>query len=107
MKNDGCQIGANYCMTKVKVNYFNISLDGFAAGPNQSEENPLGENGDLIFQWFFKTRAFREMRGIEPGKDTQDDALRERSHANTGAEIMGRNKFGPIRGNWPDESWRG
>lgn len=84
------------------------SLDGYTAGPNQSLEYPLGEGGEAIHNWMFNLRAFHEIQGEgavgETGVD--DDVLRE-SAANIGATIMGRNTFGPIRGAWQDEEWRG
>jgi dihydrofolate reductase len=86
-----------------------MTLDGYIAGPNQSLENPLGEGGEPIHNWMFNLRAFHEIQGEtgvggETGVD--DDVLRE-SFANIGATIMGRNTFGPIRGPWQDEDWRG
>jgi dihydrofolate reductase len=94
-------------MTKVKIAGFGVSLDGFAAGTDQSLENPLGLRGPEIFQWFFPTRTFCEMVG-KPGGDTgPDDDFARRAMAGFGAFILGRNMFGPIRGEWPDGAWKG
>jgi dihydrofolate reductase len=94
-------------MARLRLHNFTLSLDGYAAGPNQGVDQPLGENGLLLHDWIFKTASFRSMLG-ENGGDTgrNDDLFRARTD-NVGATIMGRNMFGPIRGPWPDESWRG
>ncbi|HEY0564890.1 MAG TPA: dihydrofolate reductase family protein [Terriglobales bacterium] len=94
-------------MSKVRVNSFSISLDGYAAGPNQSLENPLGVGGPQLFQWFFPTRTFKQMNGAEGGSTGVDDQWAHRGMENVGAWILGRNMFGPVRGPWPDESWKG
>jgi dihydrofolate reductase len=94
-------------MTKVKVAGFGVSLDGFGAGTDQSLENPLGVRGPELFQWFFPTRTFRAMFGQDGGATDVDDDFAARSFANVGAWILGRNMFGPVRGAWPDESWKG
>ena len=94
-------------MTKVRVAGFSVSLDGFAAGPEQSLANPLGMSGHELFQWFFPTRSFRAMAGEEGGTTGVDDQYAQRSMAGFGAFILGRNMFGPIRGAWPDEAWKG
>ncbi len=94
-------------MTKVRVAGFSVSIDGFAAGPAQSLANPLGENGPELFQWFFPTRTFRAMTGQEGGSTGVDDEFARRSMDGFGAFILGRNMFGPIRGAWPDEAWKG
>ena len=94
-------------MTKVRVAGFSVSLDGFAAGPEQSLANPLGRNGPELFQWFFPTRTFRAMRGEDGGTAGVDEQYAQRSMAGFGAFILGRNMFGPIRGAWPDEAWQG
>jgi dihydrofolate reductase len=95
-------------MAKVRVAAFSISLDGFGAGPNQSLENPLGENGTDLHGWFFDTATFRKMHGTgEGGRDGVDESFAARSMAGIGAWILGRNMFGPVRGPWPDDSWRG
>ena len=94
-------------MTKVKVAGFGVSLDGFAAGTAQSLDHPLGLRGEEVFQWFFPTRAFRQMHGAQDGTTGTDDDLGRRSMEGFGAFILGRNMFGPVRGPWPDNSWRG
>jgi dihydrofolate reductase len=92
---------------KVRVAAFAVSLDGFSAGPEQSLNDPLGKRGPEIFEWFFHTRTFCEMHGQEGGAIDSDDKFAQRSFANVGAFILGRNMFGPIRGEWPDDSWKG
>ena len=92
---------------KVRVAGFSVSLDGFGAGPEQSLENPLGKRGPEIFQWFMGTRTFRTMTGQSGGSDGLDDEYARRSMDGFGAFILGRNMFGPIRGPWSDESWKG
>jgi dihydrofolate reductase len=94
-------------MSLVRVASFAVSLDGFGAGPDQSLENPLGVGGPEMFQWFFATRTFQDMHGGEGGESGPDDAFARRGFENVGAWILGRNMFGPVRGPWPDESWRG
>jgi dihydrofolate reductase len=94
-------------MSKLCVRAFSVSLDGYGAGPDQSLENPLGVNGMNLHQWAFKTRTFKKMWGQEGGDTDVDDEFAARSFANIGAWIMGRNMFGPIRGPWPDENWKG
>ena len=94
-------------MSRLCVRAFSLSLDGYGAGPDQSLENPLGVNGMDLHQWAFKTRTFKQMLGQEGGETDVDDQFAARSFENTGAWIMGRNMFGPIRGAWPDESWKG
>ena len=94
-------------MTKVRVAGFSISLDGFGAGPEQSLENPLGKRGRELHQWFLGTRTFRAMTGEGGGSDGVDEAYARRSMDGFGAFILGRNMFGPIRGPWPDQSWKG
>jgi len=92
----------------VKVQCFGVSLDGFGAGPRQDLENPLGVGGPAIFEWFFATHAFRKMHGGEGGATGGiDNQMAERGMAGLGAWILGRNMFGPVRGPWPDESWKG
>ena len=92
---------------KVSVLSFGISLDGFAAGPAQSLQNPLGVGGPALMEWFFPTRVWRSMQGQEGGETGVDNGMAERGFANVGAWILGRNMFGPVRGPWPDESWKG
>jgi len=94
-------------VSRTRVNSFAISLDGFSAGPNQSLENPLGVRGPEIFESFLQTRVWRSMHELEGGGTGVDNDMAERSFAGVGAYILGRNMFGPVRGPWPDESWRG
>jgi dihydrofolate reductase len=86
---------------------FAMSLDGFGAGADQSLENPLGVNGPEMFEWFFASRVWRKMHGEEGGETGVDNAMAEASFANIGAWILGRNMFGPVRGPWPNENWKG
>jgi dihydrofolate reductase len=94
-------------MSKVRVAGFGISLDGFGAGMEQSPDDPLGKRGPELFQWFFHTRTFRAMLGKEGVSIDVDDAYARRAMENFGAFILGRNMFGPVRGPWPDDSWKG
>jgi len=94
-------------MSKLVVRAFGVSLDGFGAGPNQGLENPLGERGPEIMEWFFPTRVFQKMYGSGEGESGTDNRMAEKSFDNLGAWILGRNMFGPVRGPWPDESWKG
>ncbi len=94
-------------MTKVKVAGFSVSLDGFAAGPDQSLDHPLGVRGQEMFQWFFPTKTFREMIGKDDGETGPDNDFAHRAMEGFGAFILGRNMFGPIRGEWPDDQWKG
>ena len=94
-------------MARLRVHNFTISLDGFAAGPRQSPDNPLGEGGLRLHEWIFGTRSFRELQGRGGGETGVNDDLFRARTAGVGATIMGRNMFGPVRGPWPDESWRG
>ena len=94
-------------MTKVRVAGFGVSVDGFAAGIEQSLDDPLGKLGPEIFQWFFPTQFFREMQGESGGETGADNDFARRSMEGFGAFILGRNMFGPIRGEWPDDQWRG
>ncbi|WP_179613600.1 dihydrofolate reductase family protein [Rhizobium leguminosarum] len=94
-------------MSKVRVAGFSLSIDGFGAGPEQSMQDPLGKRGAEMFQWFFHTRTFRAMQGKDDGSQGIDEDYAARGMANFGAFILGRNMFGPIRGDWPDESWKG
>lgn len=94
-------------MSKVKVAAFAVSLDGFGAGPNQSLENPLGIRGPELHKWFFKTKVFQQMYGDGNGVEDVDNQYAARSFVNVGAWIMGRHMFGPVRGPWPDDKWRG
>jgi dihydrofolate reductase len=94
-------------MSRVKVLAFAMSIDGFGAGPNQSLQNPLGERGETLHGWFFPTRTFRAMQGAEGGSTGVDDAFARASFEGIGAWILGRNMFGPVRGPWPDDQWKG
>jgi dihydrofolate reductase len=94
-------------MSKLRVHAFSISLDGYGAGPNQSRENPLGEGGEQLHDWFVPTRTFQRMVGKPDGTTGVDDDFAARGIENRGAWILGRNMFGPVRGPWPDESWKG
>ena len=91
----------------IVVRAFGVSLDGFGAGPNQSLENPLGERFTEVMEWFFPTRMFQKMYGSGEGETGTDNGMAEKSFDNLGAWILGRNMFGPVRGPWPDESWKG
>src|SRR5262245_12489133 len=94
-------------MSKLRVASFSISLDGFGAGPNQSLENPLGVGGMAVHEWVFPTATFQKMHGTLRGTTGIDNDFAARGFDNLGAWILGRNMFGPIRGPWPDESWKG
>jgi dihydrofolate reductase len=95
-------------MSRVRVESFTISLDGFGAGPNQDVNNPLGAGGTALHQWVFPTRTFqRILFGAEEGTTGVDDEFAARGFENVGAWIIGRNMFGPIRGPWLDINWRG
>ncbi|RWL01607.1 MAG: dihydrofolate reductase [Mesorhizobium sp.] len=94
-------------MSKLRVNAFTVSIDGFGAGPDQDLKEPLGVGGEALHTWMFGTRTFRNMSGEDSGTTDTDDGFVARSFENVGAWIMGRNMFGPIRGEWPDESWKG
>jgi dihydrofolate reductase len=94
-------------MSRVRVNCFSISMDGYGAGPNQAEDAPLGEGGLGLHEWIVPTRTFKHMIGAEGGEAGVDDDFAARGAANLGAWILGRNMFGPIRGAWPDEQWKG
>ena len=94
-------------MGKVVVQSIGVSLDGFAAGTDQSLEHPLGVMGPEIMEWFFPTKTFIEQHGGEDGETGVDDVFAAESMSGKGAWILGRNMFGPIRGPWPDDSWKG
>ena len=93
-------------MAKLKLS-MTMSLDGFVAGPNQSRENPLGEGGMRLHEWVFATRSFRKTHGGEGGSTGLDDDQAASWNETVGAVIMGRNMFGPVRGEWPAEPWNG
>lgn len=94
-------------MGKVRAAGFSISIDGYGAGPGQSREEPLGRNGESLHQWFFPTPTFRAMRGEAGGTTGVDADFARLAMEGFGAHILGRNMFGPVRGPWPDDSWRG
>ena len=94
-------------MRKLRVHCFSISLDGYGAGPDQDLDNPLGVGGSVLHEWAFATRTFRQMFGGDGGATGVDDEFVARGFNNIGAWILGRNMFGPVRGAWPDEIWRG
>lgn len=94
-------------MAKLRVQSFSISIDGYGAGPDQSLANPLGVGGMALHDWAFTTRTFRQMFGDSGGEKGVDDDFAARGFRRIGAWILGRNMFGPVRGPWPDESWKG
>ncbi len=94
-------------MTKLRVHAFGISVDGYGAGPSQDLENPLGIGGKALHDWFFSTRTFQRIIGNDGGTTGVDDDFAARGFDNIGAWIIGRNMFGPVRGPWPDETWKG
>ena len=94
-------------MARVRVHNFTISLDGYGAGPLQTREDPLGVGGKALHEWFIPTRAFQRINGKTGGTTGVDDDIAARFGEGIGAWIMGRNMFGPIRGPWPDDAWRG
>ncbi|HEX5527706.1 MAG TPA: dihydrofolate reductase family protein [Solirubrobacterales bacterium] len=93
-------------MSKVKCQ-ISISADGYLAGPNQSEEHPLGEGGMALHEWVFKLAAWREPHGREGGEVNASSEVMEEATANLGAVVMGRNMFGPVRGPWTEPLWNG
>src|SRR6266699_2506799 len=94
-------------MTRVRVESFTISLDGYGAGPDQDINNGLGVGGEDLHQWFIPTRTFQRIQGKGDGTTGVDDDFATRGFNNIGAWILGRNMFGPIRGPWPDSKWKG
>jgi dihydrofolate reductase len=94
-------------MSKLRVHTFAISLDGYGAGPGQGQDNPLGRGGEALHEWFLPTRTFQRTFGNEGGMTGIDDDFAALGFENIGAWILGRNMFGPVRGPWPDESWKG
>jgi dihydrofolate reductase len=94
-------------MPKLRVHNFSVSLDGYAAGPHQSRENPLGVGGEELHNWMFETRTWHKMIGEEGGDEGVDDRFAAAGEAALGATIMGRNMFGPIRDEWTDDEWKG
>jgi dihydrofolate reductase len=94
-------------MMKLRVQSFAISIDGYGAGPSQDLEHPLGVRGPELMEWFVHTRMWRKMQGNDDGETGVDNETAEQGFAGIGAWILGRNMFGPIRGPWPDENWKG
>ncbi|SRR5579863_473368 len=94
-------------MSRLLVQSFSISIDGYGAGPNQDLANPLGVGGTALHGWLFATRTFQKLHGTGGGSAGTDDDFAARGFANLGAWILGRNMFGPIRGPWPDDKWKG
>jgi dihydrofolate reductase len=94
-------------MSKLRVHNFSISLDGYGAGPSQDVNNPLGRGGAALHEWLIRTKTLQQRFGGNDGATGVDDDFVARGFENIGAWILGRNMFGPIRGDWPDESWRG
>src|SRR5580704_17312535 len=94
-------------MGRVRVAGSSVSIDGFGAGPDQSLADRLRNRGTELFQWYVPTRIFREMHGESGGEAGPDNEFGRRAMAGFGTFILGRNMFGPIRGEWPDDAWRG
>jgi dihydrofolate reductase len=94
-------------MSRLLVRSFAISIDGYGAGPHQTLENPIGAGGMDLMEWFFHTRTWRTMHGESEGETGADDAIAAKGFEGIGAWILGRNMFGPVRGVWPDDSWKG
>jgi dihydrofolate reductase len=94
-------------MSKLRVHGFSISVDGYGAGPVQDLANPLGIGGTKLHEWIFPTRTFQRMQGNGSGETGVDDDFLAAGFDRIGAWILGRNMFGPVRGPWPDQSWRG
>jgi dihydrofolate reductase len=94
-------------MTRLRVNSFSISLDGYGAGPHQDLTHPLGVGGEDLHEWIVNTRTFKRLYGGGDGGTGIDDDFAQRGFANLGAWILGRNMFGPVRGAWPDDTWKG
>jgi dihydrofolate reductase len=97
----------NALVPKLRVHAFGVSLDSYGAGPDQDLANPLGVGGAKLHEWFFPTRTFQQMFGKERGTTGIDDDFAARGFADVGAWILGRNMFGPVRGPWPDDTWKG
>jgi len=94
-------------MPKLRVQSFSLSLDGYGAGPNQDLRNPLGVRGPEIFEWFVHSDVWKRMHAMGEGEKGIDNDMAALGFENIGAWILGRNMFGPVRGPWPDESWKG
>jgi dihydrofolate reductase len=91
----------------LRVHNLTMSLDGYIAGPDQTLENPMGRGGNLLHPWAFASRTFRSRHGMEGGEEGVDDRFQAAALENVGASIIGRNMFGPVRGPWGGEEWRG
>jgi dihydrofolate reductase len=98
---------AEATVSRLIVSSFGLSIDGFGAGPEQSLDNPLGVGGPALMEWAFTTRTFQQMHGGSGGSTGVDEDFAARGFANVGAWILGRNMFGPVRGPWPDDEWKG
>ena len=94
-------------MTKLRVDCFSVSIDGYGAGPDQALEHPMGLGGMALHEWVFPTRFFQAMIGKDGGSTGIDEDFAARGIAGIGAWILGRNMFGPIRGSWTDDAWKG
>jgi dihydrofolate reductase len=94
-------------MARLRVHNLSMSLDGFVAGPRQTVEEPLGVGGESLHEWMFETRTWHRMQGQPGGGEGVDERFAAAGVEGIGATVMGRNMFGPVRGPWPDESWRG
>jgi dihydrofolate reductase len=94
-------------MSKLRVHCFSVSLDGYGAGPNQNLDNPLGVGGIALPEWLFPTRTFKQMSGKDGGATGIDNDFAMRGFEGIGPWILGRNMFGPVRGPWPDDTWKG
>ena len=94
-------------MPKLRAHTISMSIDGFSAGPNQDLAHPLGLGGPALFDWFFPTRTFQRMHADGAGETGIDDDMARAGFENIGAWILGRNMFGPVRGPWPDDAWKG
>jgi dihydrofolate reductase len=94
-------------MSRLRVQSFAVSLDGYGAGPDQDLKNPLGIGGPELMEWFFATDVWKRMHGLGEGEFGIDNGMAAKGFENIGAWILGRNMFGPVRGAWPDESWKG
>ena len=98
---------AGNVMSRLRVQCFAISVDGYGAGPDQDLQHPLGVNGPELMEWFFHTRLWQRMHGQENGDTGIDNEFAELGFSGIGAWILGRNMFGPVRGPWPDDRWKG
>jgi len=94
-------------MSKLRVHSFAISIDGYGAGPKRDLQNPLGVRGPELMDWFFHTRVWRKMHGHTDGEPGVDNGIAEQGFDGIGSWILGRNMFGPVRGPWPDDNWKG